>query len=52
MSAGHDMRIQLSTWNINGLRSSFRNGLQGWLAEGSRARNKTPSDAEREVLYR
>jgi exodeoxyribonuclease-3 len=27
------MRIQVSTWNINGLRSSFRKGLQGWLAE-------------------
>jgi exodeoxyribonuclease III len=27
------MRIQVSTWNINGLRSSFRRGLQSWLAE-------------------
>jgi len=29
------MRIRLSTWNINGLRSSFRKGLRGWLAKGS-----------------
>jgi exodeoxyribonuclease III len=28
------MCIQLSTWNINGLRSSVRKGLQGWLVEG------------------
>jgi exodeoxyribonuclease-3 len=28
------MRIRLSTWNINGLRSSSRKGLQEWLFKG------------------
>jgi exodeoxyribonuclease III len=28
------MRIRLSTWNINGLRSSFRKGFQDWLSKG------------------
>jgi exodeoxyribonuclease III len=28
------MPIRLSTWNINGLKSSFRQGLQNWLSHG------------------